>query len=136
MFDSPVFKKLAHNDTGAAVGHQGGFVIPKDIDDFFPDVAGAISAKTPTIDVPILADLVVDGKLVDRVETRYQYQSWGGTRFERRLTSNLGPLRNIAVAGDIVLFARDNQDGNRFILTLLKQGSPEYVELQNTIGKN
>ncbi|WP_339759803.1 EcoRII N-terminal effector-binding domain-containing protein [uncultured Hoeflea sp.] len=134
MFDTPVFKKLAHNDTGAAVGHQGGFVIPKDIEDFFPDVSGAISAVNPTIDVPIRADLIVDGALVDQVDTRYQYQSWGGTRFERRLTSNLSALRNKAVAGDFVLFARDTQDDQRFILTLLRQDSPEYAELERLVG--
>ena len=31
MIDSFVFKKLSHNDTGKARGHQGGIVIPKDI---------------------------------------------------------------------------------------------------------
>jgi len=63
MFDTPVFKVLSNNDTGAASGHQGGFVIPKDLEDFFPDVVGTISATNPTVDIPIDADLIVNGKL-------------------------------------------------------------------------
>ena len=32
MLETPVFKILAPNDTGSSPGHQGGIVIPKDIE--------------------------------------------------------------------------------------------------------
>jgi putative restriction endonuclease len=38
IFDRPMFKRLAPNDTGAAPGHQGGIVIPKDLGPYFPDL--------------------------------------------------------------------------------------------------
>jgi putative restriction endonuclease len=38
-FDAPLFNVLAHNDTGQAVGHQGGIVIPKDLDPYFPQLS-------------------------------------------------------------------------------------------------
>ena len=34
MFDTPVYKILASNDTGASPGHQGGKQIPNDIEEF------------------------------------------------------------------------------------------------------
>ncbi len=137
MLDLPVFKKLAHNDTGAAVGHQGGMVIPAGIEDYFPDVKGIITPQAPTADVEIRAVLVVSGKAVDTVNTRYQYQTWGGTRSpERRLTANLGALRNKADADDIVLFQRDLEDFSRMVVTLVKKSDPEYAKIDElTKGK-
>lgn len=137
MLDLPVFKKLAHNDTGAAVGHQGGMVIPAGIEDYFPDVKGTITPLAPTADVEIRAVLVVSGKAVDTVHTRYQYQTWGGTRSpERRLTANLGALRNKADADDVVLFQRDLDDFSRMVITLVKKTDPEYEKVDElTNGK-
>lgn len=130
MLDTPVYKLLARNDTGQAPGHQGGIVIPGDIEDFFPDIEGTITPQSPTADVPIVADLVVDGRHRGTVATRYQYQTWGGTRSpERRLTSNLGPLRNEANPDDLVLFSRDPALPNRMTITLIRQGTPEYVHI-------
>ncbi|MBS8260484.1 hypothetical protein DYI23_09670 [Roseibium polysiphoniae] len=134
MFDTPVYKILAPNDTGAARGHQAGIVIPAAIEDFFPDVIGTITGESPTADVPVAAELVVDGRSVARVETRYQYQTWGGTRSpERRLTNSLGPLRNAANPHDMVLFSRDPEKPDLMKLTLLRAGSAEYEEI---IDKN
>ena len=134
-FDEPVFKRLSHNDTGAAVGHQGGMVIPKEIENYFPDVSGKITTDTPTIDVSIEAVLMVSGRYLGKVETRYQYQTWGGTRSpERRLTSNLGGLRNQATEGDIVLFQRDIEIPERMINSLIKNDDPEFEDLVNEIG--
>lgn len=97
MLDTSVYKKLAHNDTGAARGHQGGIVIPRDIAEFFPPLPAVIATSGPTVDARLKADLFVDGVRVAVIETRYQHQTWGGTRPpERRLTDNLGPLRNEA----------------------------------------
>lgn len=130
MFDTPVYKILSPNDTGGARGHQAGIVIPAAIEGFFPDVVGTISAQSPTADVPVLAELVVDGRSVGRVETRYQYQTWGGTRSpERRLTNSLGPLRNEANPDDMVLFARDPERPDLMILTLVRAGSDVYERI-------
>jgi putative restriction endonuclease len=134
MFDTPVYKILAPNDTGGAKGHQGGIVIPAAIEDFFPDVVGAITPESPTADVPVIAELLVDGRSLGRVQTRYQYQTWGGTRTpERRLTSSLGPLRNAANPGDIVLFSRDPEKPELMLLTLLRVGSTAYEQI---VSKN
>lgn len=136
MFDNPVFKKLSHNDTGAAKGHQGGIVIPKDLEEYFPDVKGTITKNSPTADVEVNAVLYHDGKFLGQCTTRYQYQTWGGTRSpERRLTSNLGPLRNMADEDDIILFERDIEDSASMRLTLIKVADSSYLNIEKLIGK-
>ena len=136
-FDTPVFKQLAHNDTSAAAGHQGGILIPKELDPYFPQLSGKTSATNPTIDENIQAILVVGGKEVATVDTRYQYQTWGGERPpERRITSNLGPLRDQAVVDDIVLIERNLADRSLYRMTLLKKGSERHkAVLRNSSGK-
>jgi len=137
MLDNAVFKKLAHNDTGAAVGHQGGIVIPKDIAEFFPPLPDTSSPDRPTVDIRLVAELLVDGHRIATVETRYQHQTWGGTRpAERRLTDNLGPLRNLATKDDIVLFAKDLSDDGFIQLHLLRKATPEYRQVNARLGKS
>lgn len=134
MIDEFVFKKLAHNDTGAAKGHQGGIVVPKDLAEFFPPVTTAVG---PTSDVRLRADLYLDGVKVGVADTRYQHQTWGGTRSpERRLTDNLGPLRDNATADDIMLFAKDLSDDNSIQIHLIRKGSSRYEEISKKIGKS
>jgi putative restriction endonuclease len=126
-FDKPIFKQLASNDTGQAAGHQGGMVIPKDLDRYFPQLLGKTSAANPTIDENIRAILVVGGKEVARVNTRYQFQTWGGDRSpERRITGNLGPLRDKAAEDDILLIERNLEDRSLYRLTLIKDGSGKH----------
>lgn len=136
MLDTSVFKRLSHNDTGAARGHQGGIVIPKGIAQFFPPLP-AVTAKTgPTVDAILTADLFVDGGKVATVETRYQHQTWGGTRSpERRLTDNLGALRNAASEDDIVLFTKDLNEDAYLQIHLIRQGTPEYARLDSVLGE-
>lgn len=135
MLDTSVFKKLAHNDTGQARGHQGGIVIPKAIAQFFPPLPAVTASGGPTVDSTLTADLFVDGRRVDTVQTRYQHQTWGGTRSpERRLTDNLGRLRNVAVEGDILLFIKDLDDDGYIQLHLISQGTAEYAALDAKIG--
>lgn len=137
MFDTSVFKKLAHNDTGQARGHQGGIVIPKDIAQFFPPLPAVTATGGPTVDSIIFADLFVDGRRVDTVETRYQHQTWGGTRSpERRLTDNLGALRNEATEDDLLLFTKDLDDDGYIQLHLVRRGTMEYRALNSSIGKS
>ncbi len=129
-FDYPVFKILAHNDTGQAAGHQGGLVIPKDLEDFFPLLSRQITPKNPTVDANITAQLYVGTNYVGEVSTRYQYQTWGGTRSpERRLTGNLNSLRNTAVGGDILLIQRHVSNPDLYRLTLIKQNTDTYAQI-------
>lgn len=133
--DTAVFKKLAHNDTGAAAGHQGGIVIPKDIARFFPPLPFSTDGSNPTVDTRLTADLYIGTTRVASVMTRYQHQTWGGTRSpERRLTDNLGPLRNMAAADDIIIFRKDLSDDGYIRLHLLKQGTEEYDRLLAKVG--
>jgi putative restriction endonuclease len=135
MLDTSVFKKLAHNDTGKARGHQGGIVIPKAIAQFFPPLPAVIASGAPTVDSILVADLFVDGKRVGTVRTRYQHQTWGGTRPpERRLTDNLGALRNEASENDLLLFTKDLDDDGYIQLHLIRQGTPLYQALTARIG--
>ncbi len=135
MLDSSVFKKLAHNDTGAAAGHQGGIVIPKAIAQFFPPLLAIGTAVSPTVDIRLNAELFVDGVRVGVVETRFQHQTWGGTRSpERRLTDNLGPIRSIATEDDILVFTKDLEDDSYIKLNLLRKGTVEYSKLSAKIG--
>ena len=135
MLDSAVFKRLASNDTGAAPGHQGGIVVPKAIAEFFPPLPKILVGGKPTVDKHLNAELFVNQLRVDVVVTRYQFQTWGGKRSpERRLTGNLGSLRNIAKAGDIVLFKRDLLDDNFIQIHLIKQGTQQYNDLNKKVG--
>jgi putative restriction endonuclease len=103
-FDAPIYKVLANNDTGAARGHQGGFVLPKELEDYLPLLRNKTSFTVPTVDLTITADLFDGADYLDTVETRYQYQTWGGARPpERRVTRNLSALLNRAKGGDILL---------------------------------
>src|SRR5438552_1864939 len=108
-WDSPFFKRLAHNDTGQAVGHQGGIVVPKDLRIFFPTLdEGLASATAPTVDRSLSAEMFTPGRQVASDTIRYQFQTWGGTRpAESRITDNLGPIRNIARAGDLLIIQRN-----------------------------
>lgn len=135
MLDTAVFKKLAHNDTAAAAGHQGGIVIPKEIAPFFPPLPGDTSPSNPTVDRRLRADMFVDGDWVGQADTRYQHQTWGGKRpAERRLTDNLGPIRNVAQAGDICLFVKDLTDDDRLQIHLLTRGTPEHARIDSLTG--
>ena len=134
-FDSPLFKRLAHNDTGTAVGHQGGIVIPRDLDKYFPQLSGQTSVATPTVDTHIRAALFVGTHQVDLVTTRYQYQTWGGERSpERRLTGNLGALRDSAKADDYLIIERSIVDPAFYRITLLRSGTPDYQRVRSQIG--
>ncbi len=118
QFDQPLFKKLANNDTGSSKGHQGGIVIPKKIEHYFPFLDVPEGPANPTADRHVRAVLVVGNEQVGLVDTRYQYQTWTGTRLERRLTGNLGPLRNKAAGGDYLLIERGLDDPDFYRLTL------------------
>jgi putative restriction endonuclease len=130
-FDRPLFKVLAHNDTGQAVGHQAGFVIPKDLESYFPQLSQNVTPISPTTSVDISASLFNGATYLGDVSARYQYQTWGGTRSpERRLTNNLSDLRNLAQKDDILLIERGLQDQSHYRLTLIRQSNPSYAPLR------
>jgi putative restriction endonuclease len=136
-WDRPFFKRLAHNDTGAAAGHQGGIVIPTDLRQYLPGLIGTPTSVTPTLDVGIVADLYLEGEHVCVVQTRYQMQTWGGTRSpETRITKNLGPIRNEARAGDILILQRLWDELIRYRLILVRHETEDYARsIQPLVGE-
>lgn len=134
-WDYPIFKILAHNDTGDAKGHQGGIVIPKDLRKFFPCLLGNLSASSPTIDRRIKTELFVENRFLTTVSTRYQLQSWGGVRSpESRLTDELGPLRNLASGGDVLVIQRSIDGFDHYRLTLVRKSQADFGLLSKLIG--
>lgn len=132
-WDSPFFKRLAHNDTGSAAGHQGGMVLPKDLRHFLPILdEGATSHLVPTTDRFLRAEMFVGAVHLTESVVRYQFQTWGGTRSaESRLTDGLRPVRDRAREGDIILFQRQADALDRFRLMLVTRGTPEFIEISN-----
>jgi len=127
-WDFPIYKVLANNDTGAARGHQGGIVIPKDIRPFFPGLSEKTSSNNPTQDRRVEAELYIENQYKGLVSTRYQYQTWGGTRSaESRLTDKLGPIRNLAIGGDILIIQRNMTRLDSYRLTLVPQSSVHFA---------
>jgi putative restriction endonuclease len=134
-FDRPLLKVLAHNDTGQAVGHQAGFVIPKDLESYFPQLSQNVTPASPTTSEDITASLFDGPNYIGDVSARYQYQTWGGTRPpERRLTNNLSELRNLAERDDILMIERGLEDQSRYRLTLIRQTNPNYAALRAALG--
>lgn len=127
---------LAHNDTGRAIGHQGGPLIPKDIESYFPALTGKTSAANPTLSKYIQAELF-DGNISrGTVETRYQYQTWRAARSpERRITGNLQSLLGTASRNDILLMERNLDDPLKYRLTLLRKGSAEHTAIVAKVGR-
>jgi len=129
-WDAPFFKVLAHNDTAAAAGHQAGIVVPKAIRSYFPGLLGTPSATAPTADVQLTADLYIDTTFVETVDTRFQYQTWGGTRRpEYRVTSGLSKIRTVASSGDVLIAQRALLDLTRFRFILVKKSSSSYPDV-------
>jgi putative restriction endonuclease len=127
-WDRPFFKRLAHNDTGAAAGHQGGVVIPTDLRQYLPGLIGTPTPLLPTIEAAITADLYLEDQHVAIVQTRYQLQSWGGTRSpETRITRNLGSIRDEAHADDVLILQRSLTELSRYRLILVRQETDEFT---------
>lgn len=134
-FDSPIFKVLAHNDTGAAAGHQGGFVLPKALEDYLPLLRNSTSPSRPTVDVAITADLFHGPEFLETVNTRYQYQTWGGERSpERRITGGISKLRNLASKDDILIIERGIENDAHYRFTLITSDLPEYQQIRSRLG--
>lgn len=132
-WDVPFFKRLAHNDTARAKGHQAGLVIPKALRPFFPVLDESKTSKAnPTIDRRILVHMFVGLRQVGEGRARYQFQTWGGERPpEGRLTDNLAPIRGLAKANDILVFQRSADTLDRFRLLLFQRRRPGFREVSS-----
>ena len=132
-WDAPFFKRLAHNDTGRATGHQAGLVIPKALRPFFPALdEGKISKETPTVDRRILVYMFIGLRQVGEARARYQFQTWGGERSaEGRLTDNLSPIRGAAKKGDILVFQRSADTLDKFRLVLFRRPLHGFSEINS-----
>lgn len=136
-FDAPIYKVLANNDTGAARGHQGGFVLPKDLEDYLPLLRNQTNELKPTVDIEITADLFDGDEYLGMAETRYQYQTWGGERSpERRITRNLSVLLNRAKGDDILLIERGIEVDDHYRFTLIREQNPRYAALIQSFAGN
>lgn len=134
-FDTPIFKVLANNDTGAAAGHQGGFVLPKDLEDYLPLLRNETTVAKPTVDVDITAELFDGATYLGTAETRYQYQTWGGARSpERRVTRNLSVLLNRAKGDDILIIERGIEVDTHYRFRLIREVNPLYPDLVQSFG--
>lgn len=133
-FEAPIFKRLPKNDTGQAVGHQAGFVVPRALGEYFPDLPEA-TPLAPAPSTAIRAILVSDGISRGTVDTIYQHQTWGGTRSpERRVTANLRPLLASARKGDILLIERNLEDDFLYRFTLVRGGTAEFQKVDELTG--
>jgi putative restriction endonuclease len=136
-FDAPIFKVLANNDTGAAAGHQAGFVLPKDLEDYLPLLRNETSVDKPTVDIDITAELFDGPTYLGTAETRYQYQTWGGARSpERRITRNISELLNRAKGDDVLIIERGIQVDTHYRFRLIRDVNPLYPSLIQSFGGN
>lgn len=134
-WNAPIFKVLAHNDTGTAPGHQAGVLIPKALRKFFPGLVGVGSRLQPTIDQRVDAELFVEGKFLGTVNSRYQFQTWSGTRPpESRLTDQLGVLRDSAQRGDVLVVQSSTRSRTLYRLTLIRKLSSDFKAISQVVG--
>ncbi|TBD12066.1 restriction endonuclease (plasmid) [Rhizobium ruizarguesonis] len=132
-FDKPFFKRLRPNDTPENGNNQGGFVLPRELERFFPEIEKP-SAINHAPGTTIRAALFIGTMGAGIVDTRYHYQSWGGKRIEPRITGELGAIRNHSKGDDFLLMERSLSDPLFYRLTLHRAGTPGYDTLLAGIG--
>ncbi|WP_210162816.1 HNH endonuclease [Kaistia adipata] len=133
-FDRPVFKILPKNDTGGASGHQAGFLVPRDLKNYFP-VMPPTSAAKPAVYREISAALFVNDSSLGVVRTNYQHQTWAGTRTaERRVTGGLATWLAQANKGDVLLIEQSLTDELFYRFTICKAGSAAHARIASQIG--
>lgn len=135
-WDAPFFKRLAHNDTGQAVGHQAGMVLPKDLRQYLPVLDEAETSEyDPTTDRHLRVEMFIGMAHLTDCAVRYQLQTWGGTRSaESRITDGFQPLRARAAEGDILVMQRHAKLLNRFRFILIKRGAAGYAEIEACVA--
>lgn len=135
-WDAPFFKRLAHNDTGDATGHQAGIYIPTALRRFFPTLDEALITPTnPTIDRALRAELYLGLSYAGEAVVRYQYQTWRRTRTpESRLTGNLGAIHAQARGGDVLILQRASDSLDHFRLLLIRGHTADASEVRALAG--
>lgn len=133
-FEGPLFKRLSHNDSGAAAGNQAGFLVPKRFRYFFPPLPDPTDAE-PAPHRPLDAILILDNNAPVSVTTSWQYQSWKNTRKpESRLTGQLEAIRKPSAEGDLLLIERGLIDPLQYRLTVLRKGTPLFAAADPLTG--
>lgn len=119
------FKTLVRNDLVEGKGNQSGPLIPKDLLFMFPELA--YPTERPSESAMISVSFEDTEGNVHHEQSRYQYQTWGGTRpREYRITGQLGPLLHGADKGDMLLIEGDAEGGD-YYLRVLKNGSAAFT---------
>ncbi|KAB2700398.1 hypothetical protein F9K79_05795 [Ochrobactrum sp. Kaboul] len=132
-FDNPFFKRLRKNDTPENRNKQGGFVLVQELERFLPELDPP-SASNTSPEVAIRAALFDGTDALGIVDTKYKYESWGGTRKEPRITGNLGSIRNLSKADDFLVLERSLSDPFFYRLTLHRAGTPGHKALLASVG--
>ncbi|MGE7470055.1 HNH endonuclease [Bosea sp. NPDC003192] len=132
-FDRPIFKVLPKNDSGKAGSHQAGFVVPKPLAKYFPEL-GPTSAANPSVYQDIKAALFLGSKPLGVVTTRYQYQTWKGTRLERRVTNNLSEWQKGIDIDDLLIIEQSLTDPLFYRFTAYDSESKEAKSLAPLIA--
>lgn len=132
-FDDPFFKRLRKNDTPENRNKQGGFVLVRALERFFPELDKP-SASNTSPETAIRAALFDGTNAIGIVDTKYKYESWGGKRKEPRITGNLGSIRNLAKADDFLVMERSLSDPFFYRLTLHRAGTLGYKALLASVG--
>ena len=134
-WDAPFFKRLSHNDTGCALGHQGGPALPVSLRQYLPVLNAKATLPThPTVDRKLQATMFNGVSHLATDDVRYQIQTWAGTRSpESRITDGYGPIHSISKANDILVIQRRADSVDAFRLILVKKGTREYAEISTLI---
>lgn len=132
-FDRPFFKRLARNDTPENRNNQGGFILTRELERFFPGIEKPTPGN-PAPGIKIRAALFDGATNMGIVETRYHYQSWRGKRIEPRITGALGPIRNLSRGDDFLLMERSLSDALFYRLTLHRAGTVGHQVLETAVG--
>jgi len=133
-YESPLFKRLAPNDTGETKAHQAGFLVPVGLRPYFPPLADP-TPDQPTTSIPITASLFRGKTALGEVVTRYQFQTWSGKRSpESRFTRNLSALLESASGGDYLLIERHIERDSTYRLTLIEKNTAEHEKVAKAAG--
>lgn len=135
-WDAPFYKRLAHNDTGQAAGHQAGFVLPNELRKFLPSMSeDFLSDDTPTTDRYLNFEIYIDGIYQEEIRGRYQFQTWHGTRSPESRITDIGNIHNQAVEDDFLIMQRNLDSFDRFRMILVSRKSSDYKILENDLSK-
>ncbi|NHK27771.1 hypothetical protein FF098_007650 [Parvularcula flava] len=134
--ETPIFKYLTKNDLSQS-GHQAGPVIPLSLIWYFPLLAtDTISPSEPTNSISIRVAGYKNGLFIGSFVTRFQYQTWGGTRKpEYRVTGNLKGLLENCQEEDLLLIHSTDKAAFRYRFELLSKGSPLWRAMADDIDR-